>query len=88
MNKQEFLSASLPYGVKFKIREWSTNAIDACISAGVTPHFDVQLPTASDPTFAVRDYGTGLAPEDIVGLFSNLGASTKRNSDMYNGTLG
>lgn len=25
MNKQEFLSASLPYGVKFKIREWSTN---------------------------------------------------------------
>lgn len=70
------------------IREWSTNAIDACISAGITPHFDVQLPTASDPTFAVRDYGTGLPEQDLIGLFTVLGASTKRNSNEYNGTFG
>lgn len=70
------------------MREWSTNACDACLAAGVEVKFDVHLPTLEEPKFFVRDYGTGLAPEDIVGLFSNLGASTKRNSDMYNGTLG
>jgi len=70
------------------IREWSTNAIDACISAGIAPHFDVQLPTVSDPTFAVRDYGTGLPEQDLIGLFTVLGASTKRNSNEYNGTFG
>lgn len=70
------------------MREWSTNACDACLAAGVEVKFDVHLPTLEEPKFFVRDYGTGLAPEDIVGLFSNLGASTKRNSNMYNGTLG
>lgn len=70
------------------MREWSTNACDACIAAGKEVKFDVHLPTLENPTFFVRDYGTGLPPEDIVGLFSNLGASTKRNSNAYNGTLG
>ena len=70
------------------MREWSTNACDACIAAGKDVKFDVHLPTLQEPTFYVRDYGTGLSPEDIVGLFSNLGASTKRNSNAYNGTLG
>jgi len=70
------------------IREWSTNACDACIAAEVPVEYDVHLPTLNEPTFFVRDYGTGLPPEDIIGLFSNLGASTKRNSNLYNGTLG
>jgi hypothetical protein len=70
------------------MREWSTNACDACIAAGNEVKFDVHLPTLEETTFSVRDYGTGLPPEDIKGLFSNLGASTKRNSDAYNGTLG
>ncbi len=70
------------------IREWSTNACDACIDAGKEVKFDVHLPSLEKPTFSVRDYGTGLAPKDIMGLFSNLGASTKRNSDAFNGTLG
>jgi hypothetical protein len=70
------------------IREWSTNACDACIAAGKEVKFDVHLPTLEEPMFSVRDYGTGLAPEDIVGLFSSLGASTKRDSNDYNGALG
>lgn len=70
------------------MREWSTNACDACIAADKQVNFDVHLPTLEEPLFSVRDYGTGLCPEDIVGLFSNLGASTKRNSNAYNGTLG
>lgn len=70
------------------MREWSTNACDACLAADKEVKFDVHLPTIEETYFSVRDYGTGLAPEDIVGLFSNLGASTKRNSNLFNGTLG
>ena len=70
------------------IREWSTNACDACLAADKEVKFDVHIPTLEEPYFEVRDYGTGLAPEDIVGLFSNLGASTKRDSNKYNGTFG
>jgi hypothetical protein len=70
------------------VREWSTNACDACIVAGKEVKFDVHLPTLSETYFHVRDYGTGLPPEDVTGLFSNLGASTKRESDALNGTLG
>lgn len=70
------------------MREWSTNAIDACVAANNPIHFDVNLPTLLDPKFAVRDYGTGLSSEDINGLFSTLGASTKRDSNEYNGTFG
>ena len=69
------------------IREWSTNAIDACLDQDFVV-YDVHIPTMSDPVFSVRDYGTGLSEEDILGLFSTLGASTKRDSNRYNGTFG
>lgn len=70
------------------MREWSTNAIDACLVAGTTPEFDVHLPTLSKPQFSVRDYGTGLTGEDICTLFATFGASTKRMSNKLNGTFG
>jgi len=70
------------------IREYSTNAIDACLAAHKPVHFDVTLPTVENCVFAVRDYGTGLSKEDINTLFSTLGASTKRDSNLYNGTFG
>lgn len=70
------------------IREWSTNAVDACLAAGIPAKFDVHLPTFEEPTFSVRDYGEGLPIDDIVGLFCTFGASTKRGSNRYNGTFG
>lgn len=70
------------------IREWSTNACDACLAAGKPVKYDVHLPTVEEPQFYVRDYGTGLSADDIVGLFSCLGASTKRESNLYNGSMG
>jgi len=70
------------------IREWSTNAIDACIDAKKPINFEVHLPTILEPYFSVRDYGTGLSNEDVLGLYSTLGASTKRNSNEFNGTFG
>ena len=70
------------------MREWSTNAIDACIDAGLPIKYDVNMPTILQSEFSVRDYGTGLSEEDILGLFSMLGASTKRTSNKFNGTFG
>ncbi len=71
------------------IREWSCNAVDAAIAANnPSTSFEVHLPTASDPTFAVRDYGLGLSEADLLGLFTTLGASTKRTSNQYTGAFG
>lgn len=70
------------------MREWSTNACDACLAAGLPVLYDVHLPTAENPVFYVRDYGTGLSLDDVKTLFSTLGKSTKRNSDALNGCLG
>lgn len=70
------------------MREWSTNAIDACIDANLPIKYEVNLPNMLCSEFSVRDYGTGLSDEDILGLFSMLGASTKRNSNKFNGTFG
>jgi len=70
------------------IREWSTNACDACLMGNKPVKFDVHLPTTEDTTFFVRDYGIGLSKQDVVTIFSTLGASTKRDSNLVNGTLG
>ena len=70
------------------IREWSTNAIDACIAANKSIDFEVHIPTAAECYFSVRDYGTGLEADQLTTLFCTLGASTKRNSNKYNGTFG
>ena len=70
------------------IREWSTNAMDACIAANKPIDFEVHIPTATECYFSVRDYGTGLEADQLTTLFCTLGASTKRNSNAYNGTFG
>ena len=70
------------------IREWSTNAIDACIAANKSIDFEVHIPTVAECYFSVRDYGTGLEADQLTTLFCTLGASTKRNSNKYNGTFG
>jgi len=70
------------------IREYSTNAIDAHIAAGVTRPIEVTLPSALHQFFSVRDYGVGLTRDDIFEIYSQYGASTKRNTNDFNGTLG
>ena len=63
------------------IREYSTNAFDAHIEAGVTRPIEITTPTHLCPFFKVRDYGFGLDVEDIREIYSQYGASTKRESD-------
>ena len=70
------------------IRELSTNAYDSHIAAGNKNPFKVTLPTAANPNFAVRDYGTGLSQADMENLYTTYGASNKNDSNDFVGCLG
>lgn len=71
------------------IREPSTNARDAQLAAGKGDEpIVVDLPTSLRPLLSIRDHGTGMSADDIREVFSAYGASTKRDTDDYNGMLG
>ena len=70
------------------VREISANALDANAEANVSRPIEVKLPTSMNPTFAVRDFGGGLSQEDVFGLYSKYGKSTKRTSNNYIGAFG
>jgi len=71
------------------VREYCCNAHDSHVMAGTTDKpFNVHLPTMLEPWFSVRDYGTGLCEEDVRGVFSGIGISTKRDSNEVIGCFG
>jgi hypothetical protein len=71
------------------LREYGSNAWDAHRDAGKADlPIKVTLPTATEPTLSIRDYGLGLSPEGVFKVFTQYGASTKRNSDNSVGMLG
>jgi hypothetical protein len=78
------------YSDPFKaiVQEYSTNAKDAHIEAGNTKPFDVHLPSIKDPTFRLRDYGTGMSPERIETICCTYGESTKRETNENTGKFG
>jgi len=86
----EILSSGLyTDSVSAIIRELSCNAYDAHVMAGNrdTP-FDIHVPSRVEPWFAIRDYGTGLSHEDVIGTYTTYFESTKSNSDDFIGALG
>lgn len=70
------------------IREYSTNALDSHIAAGLKAPIEVILPTDIAPVFRVRDHGVGLSVEDVHNVYSKYGYSTKRGNDDEAGMLG
>ena len=70
------------------IREYTSNAIDAHVAAGVTKAVEVSLPSKQNPWLIVRDYGKGLTAFDILTTYANFGSSDKRNSDALIGGFG
>ena len=70
------------------VREISANGIDANKEANSTRQIEIKVPTSMSPTFAVRDFGGGLSEEDVFGLYSKYGKSTKRESNNYIGAFG
>lgn len=71
------------------IRELSCNAGDAQIEAG-TSHipFEIHLPDELAPYFFIRDFGTGLAHDDVLNLYTTYFDSTKSDSADATGALG
>ena len=75
--------------VKAIIREYSTNAWDAHIEAGLTAdQIQVYLPTLVNPVLRIRDFGAGLTMEQVRDIYCILGESTKRGTNSLNGQLG
>lgn len=82
------LSTSL-YSDKFFsiVRELSNNAYDSHVAAG-TPDkpFKIVAPTSWEPELVVKDYGTGINPNDIINTYCSFGASTKdKTNDLIGG---
>lgn len=71
------------------LREYSANAWDAhrMIGKDNVP-IKITLPTPTEPTLSIRDYGPGLSQDEIFTIFTQYGASTKRTSDKSVGMLG
>lgn len=70
------------------IREYSTNGLDAQIRAGYDGPIEVTTPNPLSPFFRVKDNGVGMDADDIRNIYSQYGASTKRDSDEFTGMLG
>ena len=74
--------------VKAVIRELSTNAVDSLIDAESNGGYEVHLPTKMEAKFSIRDYGTGLSHEDVIGLYTTYFGSNKTHSNAFTGQLG
>ena len=71
------------------IRELTCNAWDAHVAAGhMDKQVEIHLPDALMPEFWVRDFGTGLSDEDVLGLYTTYFQSTKSQSNLFTGALG
>lgn len=70
------------------IREYSTNAWDAQVEAGVKTPIEVTTPSDFSPYFKVKDSGVGMSVDDITRIYSQYGSSTKRDSNDFNGMMG
>lgn len=70
-------------------RELWSNAFDAHSMVGKEDvPFEVTFPTAMTPVFSVRDFGPGIAHDDMEGFYTVLGHSTKENTNKAVGKWG
>lgn len=71
------------------VRELSCNAYDAHIMQGNQDKpFEIHLPDAFEPWFAVKDFGIGLSAEDVRSVFTVYFQSTKDQSNDAIGSFG
>ena len=75
--------------VRAVVRELSTNAYDSHVDAGNgDKQFEVHLPSNMEPTFSVRDYGTGLSHSDCMHLYTTYFRSNRTDSNEAVGCMG
>ena len=70
-------------------RELGANAWDSHVKSGNTKTmFEVHAPNQLEPWFSVRDFGTGLSPEDVDQIYTTYFESTKTNENDSDGCMG
>lgn len=70
------------------LREYGTNAADAHTETDQTRPFEVRLPTEISPALRIRDFGPGLALEELEFIYTSMGETTKNQSNLLNGCQG
>ncbi len=71
------------------LREYSANAWDSHRTSGKADvPIRVHLPTIDDATLSIQDFGRGLSKEEVFTVYTQYGASTKRDNDLAVGMLG
>ncbi|MNC00112.1 Histidine kinase-, DNA gyrase B-, and HSP90-like ATPase [compost metagenome] len=86
----KILSSSLyNFKVLAVVREISCNARDAhAMVKKLQEPFTVKLPCMEDLHFTVRDYGPGLSPENVMGMYTTYFESTKMHDNDSVGGFG
>ena len=70
------------------LREYGTNAADAHTETDQTRPFEVHLPTEINPNLRIRDFGPGLALDELESIYTSMGETTKNQSNLLNGCQG
>jgi hypothetical protein len=71
------------------MRELSCNAMDSHRDADKADlPITIHLPNALEPYLEIRDYGMGISPDDVIGIYTGYFKSTKTNSNNTVGCLG
>jgi len=69
------------------LREYTSNAYDEHLQAGVNVPVEVSLPSSLAPVLKVQDFGRGLTRDELKG-FGTIGVSSKRDSNDTTGGFG
>jgi HSP90 family molecular chaperone len=70
------------------VRETWANAVDANAAAKSSTPIKISFPTVLAPTYSVRDFGTGLSEQELFGLYTKYGRSSKRGDNSAIGGFG
>lgn len=71
------------------VRELSSNAFDSHIAAGnIDTPIIINFPNEISPVLMVKDFGTGLSPDDITNIYTRIFVSNRRGSNEFLGGRG
>lgn len=77
------------YKIRTSLQELISNAQDAQVEANnADKPLKITLPTRLEPTFKLRDYGTGMTPTVINKIYCNMGASGSSHTNAKKGGFG
>jgi hypothetical protein len=83
----ETLLTQYQFPIQTGVQEIVSNARDSHRVAQTNKAIDIQFPTDMNPEWYCRDYGTGIAP-DNMSIFMTLFQSTKRDNNGLTGGFG